>query len=88
MTIETNTDLIHDYMYDRLNDSNNSNDGRNVEYVQKGRKEEMVRNIWIRKEQKATGVSKEKVQRQPLRTIWSTILVKTTHVSRQNGRVP
>ena len=34
MTIETITDLIHEYMYDRLNDSNNSNDGRNVEHVQ------------------------------------------------------
>ena len=30
MTIETITDLIHEYMYDRLNDSNNSNDGRNL----------------------------------------------------------
>ena len=34
MTIETITDLIHEYMYDRLNDSNNSNDGRNVKHVQ------------------------------------------------------
>ena len=34
MTIETNTDLIHEYMYARLNDSNNSNDGRNVKHVQ------------------------------------------------------
>ena len=28
MTIETITDLIHEYLYDRLNDSNNSNDPR------------------------------------------------------------
>ena len=34
MTIETITDLIHEYMYDRLNDSNNSNDGRNVKHEQ------------------------------------------------------
>ena len=34
MTIETITDLIHEYMYDRLNDSNNSNDGRNIKHVQ------------------------------------------------------
>ena len=34
MTIETITDLLHEYMYDRLNDSNNSNDGRNVKHVQ------------------------------------------------------
>ena len=34
MTIETITDLIHEYMYDRLNDSNNSNDRRNIKHVQ------------------------------------------------------
>ena len=34
MTIETKTDLIHEYMYDRLIDSNNSNDGRDVKHVQ------------------------------------------------------
>ena len=33
MTIETITDLIHEYMYDRLNDSNNSNDGRGKQHV-------------------------------------------------------
>ena len=34
MTIETITDLIHEYMYDRLNDSNNSNDERDIKHVQ------------------------------------------------------
>ena len=34
MTIETTTDLIHEYMDDRLNDSNNSNNGRNLKHVQ------------------------------------------------------
>ena len=34
MTIEAITDIIHEYMYDQLNDSNNSNDGRNVKHVQ------------------------------------------------------
>ena len=34
MTIETITDIIHEYMYDRLNDSNNSNDGKNIKHVQ------------------------------------------------------
>ena len=34
MTIETITDLIHELMYDRLNDSNNSNDGRDIKHVQ------------------------------------------------------
>ena len=28
MMIETITALIHEHMYDRLNDSNNSNDGK------------------------------------------------------------
>ena len=34
MTIETITDIIHEYMYDRLNDSNISNDGKNIKQVQ------------------------------------------------------
>ena len=34
MTIETITDLKHENMYDRLNDSSNSNDGSNVKHVQ------------------------------------------------------
>ena len=41
MTIETITDIIHEYMYSRLNDSNNSNDGRNKKntYRKRHRKE-------------------------------------------------
>ena len=34
MTIETITNVIHYYMYDQLNDSNISNDGRDVKHVQ------------------------------------------------------
>ena len=34
MTKATITDLIHEHMYDRLNDSNNSNDGRDIKHVQ------------------------------------------------------
>ena len=34
MKIETKTALIHNYMYDRLNDTNNSNDGRETKHVQ------------------------------------------------------
>ena len=34
MTVETITALIHEHMYDRLNDSNNSNDGREIKQVQ------------------------------------------------------
>ena len=34
MTIETIRALIHEHMYDRLNDSNNSNDGKEIKHVQ------------------------------------------------------
>ena len=34
MTIKTITALIHEHMYDRLNDSNNSNNGREIKHVQ------------------------------------------------------
>ena len=34
MTIETNTDMIHEYMYDRLNESNNSNDRKEIQHIQ------------------------------------------------------
>ena len=34
MTIETITALIHEHVYDRLNDSNNSNNGREIKHVQ------------------------------------------------------
>ena len=34
MTIETITILLHEHMLDRLNDSNNSNDGREIKHVQ------------------------------------------------------
>ena len=33
-TIETITNLVHEHMYDRLNDSNNSNDGTEKKLVQ------------------------------------------------------
>ena len=34
MTIETITTLIHEHMYDRLNESNNSNDEKKIKHVQ------------------------------------------------------
>ena len=34
MTIETITALIHEHMYDRLNESNNSNDWKEIKHVQ------------------------------------------------------
>ena len=33
MTIETIPDLIHEYMYNRLNESNNSNDGKEIQHI-------------------------------------------------------
>ena len=36
MTIETITALIHEHMYDRLNESNKSNDGKEIKYVKVG----------------------------------------------------
>ena len=34
MTIETITDMIHEYMYDRLSESNISNDGKELQHIQ------------------------------------------------------
>ena len=34
MTIETIRTLIYEHMYDRLNESNNSNDGKEIKHVQ------------------------------------------------------
>ena len=34
MIIETITALIHEHMYDRLNESNNLNDGKEIKHVQ------------------------------------------------------
>ena len=47
----------------------------------------MVRKIRIQKKQKMTEVSKTEAQRQPLRTMWSAKLVKTTRISSQNCRM-
>ena len=63
MAIETITDLIHQYMYDRLNDSNNSNDGRNVKHAQVRPKDKMVKEVWIQKKQKTTAISKTELHR-------------------------
>ena len=50
-------------MYDRLNDSNNSNDGRNVKHVQERPQKRMIRKIQLRKEQETTGLSETEIQR-------------------------
>ena len=34
MTIEAITTLIHEHIYDRINDSINSNDGKEIKHVQ------------------------------------------------------
>ena len=57
MTIETITDLIHEYLYDRLNDSNNSNDGSDIKTYKIGhRKENGQKNPFTKeiKEDRAT----------------------------------
>ena len=33
LTIDTITDLIHEYMYDRLNESNNSKDAKEIQHI-------------------------------------------------------
>ena len=64
MTMETITDLIHEYMFDRLNDSNNSNDGRDIKHVQeRPQKRKWYEKNQLRQKQKKTGVQQRKVQR-------------------------
>ena len=45
MTIETITEKVHEYMYDRLNNSKNSNDGRGRQHVQ----ERLYKQKWSEK---------------------------------------
>ena len=61
MTIETITDIIHEYMNDRLNDSNNSNDGKKHKTCAGTAPEmKMVRKIQLRKKQKRTEYQRSK----------------------------
>ena len=49
-------------MYDRLNESNNSNDGKDIKHVQGNTTEEkVVRKARLRQKQKKTGVPKQKI---------------------------
>ena len=73
MTIETITHLIHEYMYDRLNDSNTSNDRRNVKHVQESpQKRKWSTKSSYERNKKKTGLSNAMIQRQPMRTMWNT----------------
>ena len=62
MTIETITDLIHDYMYDSLGESNNTIDGKEIQDIQ----EKQYKRNWSDNsgyERPKSGQSKTKVQR-------------------------
>ena len=73
MTMETITDLIHEYIYDRLTDSTNSNDGRDVKHVQeRPQKRKRSEKSSYERNKKTTGISKAKIQRQPMRTMRNT----------------
>ena len=52
MTIETLTHLIHEYMFDRLNDSNNSNERRDVNLYKNGHRRENGQKNPVTKETK------------------------------------
>ena len=63
MTIETITALIHEHMYDRLNESNKSNDGKEIKYVKVGhtRESEQTKPIKISRngDRKIKDINKE-----------------------------
>ena len=83
MTIETISDLIHEYMYDWVNDSNNSNDGRNVKHVQDRPLKNGQKSLDTReaKNERSTKSQRTKTSGQ------RGALVKTTYMPSQNGRV-
>ena len=85
ITIETITAVIHDHMYDRHNDSNNSNDGKEIKHVQ----ERPYKQKWSDKSD--TDRTKKRLeyekQRQLMRTVRGTKLVKTTCIPSKHGRM-
>ena len=88
MTIETRTALIHEHKYDRLIDSNNSNDGKEIKHVQ----ERAYKRKWSDKSctdrtKKKTGIPKVKAKGYPMQTVRGTKIVETTHLSSKNGRM-
>ena len=73
MTIETITALIHEHMYDRLNDSNNSNDGKEIKHVQeRPYKRKWTEKNRCRQNEEKTRIPKTKTKRQSLWTMRST----------------
>ena len=64
-------------MYDRLMDSNNSNDGRNVKHVREKPQNRKWSETTGQQKRKTTEVPKGKVQKQLVRTVWSTKPVET-----------
>ena len=63
MTVETITALIHEHMYDRINDSNNSNDGRDMRHVQERPYKRKSTDKPDAERTKKTGISKAKGKR-------------------------
>ena len=62
MTIET-TQLLHEHIYDRLNDSNISNDRKEIKHVQeRPYKKKMDGQIRYRQNIEKTGIPKEKTE--------------------------
>ena len=67
MTKETVTDLIHKYMYDRLNESKNSIDGKEMQHIQERLyKRKRFDKSSYERPSKETGQSETKVQRQQM----------------------
>ena len=61
MTIETITDILHEYMYDRLYGSDNPTDGRDIRDVQEdGKKEKWSEKCPVTKNIKEDRSTKEK----------------------------
>ena len=73
-------------MHDRVNNSNNSNDRRDTKSVQ----ERPQKRKWSEKisfDRKKNRSPKRKLQRQPLRTMWSTKLDQTTRMPSKNRQL-
>ena len=75
MTIETITTLIHEHMYDRLNESNNSNVGKEIKHVQ----ERPYKRKWTDK----TDQDKLKKKRKKIKDTNNEITVKEEDITRK-----
>ena len=76
MTIEAITTLIHEHMYDRLNDSNNSNDGKEIRYVQ----ERQYNRKWTERP------DQDRTKRKPENTRYKQAITVADNVVHRTGR--